>query len=167
MDWVEYEQRVARVVSKLRRQVPGLESDAVRSGRDSRIPGASGYRHQIDVSVSTPQCLLLVECKRWRRKVGLNAVLAFYARLVDIEKAMGNHNRNIVAAIATASGFTRGALQLAEHFAVERWHVHNEDEFVCRIMDVIGLGLGDAAGFGTKVQTQVLRGGDSQGTQDR
>ena len=159
MDSAEYEQRVAMVVGKLRCGMPELEGPDIDAGSRNKIRGASGHRHQIDVSVSTPQRLLLVECKRWHAKVSLSAALVFYARIVDIGKAMDDQNKSIVAALASASGFTRGAAQFADGVAVARWHVQNEDEFVCRIMDVIGLGLRDNAGFSDSVRWELRRGG--------
>jgi hypothetical protein len=41
---------------------------------DLRLRGASGVRHQIDVTVGDNKTRLLVECKQYDKKIGLGIV---------------------------------------------------------------------------------------------
>jgi len=66
-----------------------LRSPGIQSGSSNRRAGVSGYRHQIDISAEYERpgerCLLLVECKDWKNKITLGAVLVFLGRVADIE----------------------------------------------------------------------------------
>ena len=58
MDWAKYEALMSRVAEKVRQGIPELSSSAIRFGRTNYIEGASGYHHQIDVSVAAPAVAL-------------------------------------------------------------------------------------------------------------
>jgi hypothetical protein len=157
VDSDEYEELVSRLASKLQSQMPALAGGAVAFGPTNRIEGASGYLHQIDVSVDTHAVLLLLECKYWQRPVDTVGMLAFCARHVDI-KAKVNEQKNVMAALATINGFDPGAEQLAKFFAVELWHVLNENEFVCRVGCAVSVGVVDHLSFSDRVVATVQRG---------
>ena len=80
----EYEDLVGEIAGKLARRL-GDEAE-VQKGRDNRIEGASGFAHQIDVSVQVGGGLHLMECKLWRKKVGVEPVLVLAARVTDIRE---------------------------------------------------------------------------------
>lgn len=73
---------------------------------DLRLRGASGVRHQIDVTVGPLRKRLLVECKHYDKKVGLGIVRDFFGVVEDI-KPDG-------AVVVTTVGFTRDAVKYAE-----------------------------------------------------
>jgi hypothetical protein len=82
----------------------------VKISRNRKIIGvASGHKHQIDIVVefkfSKFKIVVLVECKKYGRKVGIDDVLEFAARIRDI----GAHKGVIVS----TSGFQEGALKIA------------------------------------------------------
>jgi hypothetical protein len=59
-------------------------------GHLNKIPGKSGFEHQIDVSIEYisqdgTHRLKLIECKNFSEyKIGLDTALTFFARMVDI-----------------------------------------------------------------------------------
>lgn len=160
MDSVEYEELVSSVAQKVRVGMPQLHGSAIGFGATNRIQGASGYHHQIDVSLEAARILLLVECKNWQKKVDTVAILAFCARFIDITARLDNQKK-VVAALATLKGFDPGAVQLAEFFGVDLWHVTNEQEFVCRIEHVVSVGLVDSGGVSDRVLIKAVRAGNA------
>ena len=160
MDSAEYEKLVSRVAQKIRHRMPELEGSAIGFGPTNRIQGASAYHHQIDVSVEGAKVLLLAECKCWQKKVDTGAVLTFCARRIDITAGLSDE-KTVVGALATTKGFDPGAVQLAKFFGVDLWHVLNEQEFVCRLEDVVSVGVVDSAGSSDRVLIKVMRAGNS------
>ncbi len=73
---------------------------------DLRLRGASGVRHQIDVTVGDDRRRLLVECKQYDGKVGLSVVRDFWAVVDDVVPDE--------AFVVTTVGFTRDAIRFAE-----------------------------------------------------
>jgi hypothetical protein len=144
------------VAEKVREGIPGLQGRAtVGHGQTNRCLGASGYRHQIDVSVESATVLLLVECKCWNKQVDPEAILAHFGRRHDIEQAPGG--KRVVAALATVKGFGPGAVQLADYFRVELWKVKNIREFVCRVEGVLSVGLPPQfAGLSNRVMMRLV-----------
>jgi hypothetical protein len=160
MDSAQYEELVSRVAQKVRDGMPRLQSSAIGFGQTNRIQGASGYHHQIDVSVEAASVLLLVECKCWQTGVDTVNTLAFCARCIDITARLDNQKK-VVAALAAMKGYDPGAVQLANFFGVKLWKVMNEQEFVCRVMEVVSVGLVNHAGVFDRVLVKVVRAGDS------
>jgi hypothetical protein len=70
---------------------------------------ATGHSHQVDVSlegsIAGARFIILVECKLYRRRVGLEKVMALAFRLWDT-----GANKGIVV---SASGFQRGSFKIA------------------------------------------------------
>ncbi len=83
-EWEEYEALCRDLVQSLYAEAEGMEPERVGKGRRNRIPGDSGYCHQIDVSVDGPGDLILVECKFWNKPIPVDAILAFLMRVQDI-----------------------------------------------------------------------------------
>jgi len=109
--------------------------DELTSGATSfsgvQVAGASGFDHQIDVSVLTPTNLAIVECKHWSDPIDAEPVLAFAARLSDIRAA--NPGLKIHASLVSTKDATRGATKLAEYFGVSLDVVLNECEFAVEL----------------------------------
>lgn len=100
--------------------------------------GKSGHNHQIDVSVefllAGTKIIILVECKTYSRKVGINDLLEFVTRLEDI----GAHKGICV----TTVGFQVGAIAIAKSKGVAlvkacdlgaEWGIINESP-ICKII---------------------------------
>jgi hypothetical protein len=88
-------------------------------GASNKITGASGFHHQIDVSLKSESHLYLFECKLLSRaKVSVELVLVLAARLTDIKKA--HQHLEVKATLVSSVGFTRGAEKLAIHFDIGR-----------------------------------------------
>src|SRR5258706_12545028 len=83
----EYEQLVADIAGGIREGAADLQDLVLASAGANRLPGASSYRHQIDVSLEGPKRVFLIECKRWDEKVGVEEVLVLAARASDILQA--------------------------------------------------------------------------------
>ena len=122
-DWVLYERRVAGLLGDFTNalRMQGLESSRTSSGQRNKIPGASGYEHQIDVSLeclgsSERRLLILCECKMWRRSINVAAVLAFLGRIVDIQEV---YQGDIEAHIITPFGPQSGARKVADHYKIQ------------------------------------------------
>ncbi len=134
-----YEQLVARVAGAVIDHVEGAGSAKIAFGRSSTVAGASGYRHQVDVVAETPEALLLLECKCWRRRVGVPALLTFAARVADIRQA--RTGQRVTAGLATKVGFQKGAQTLAQHYEISTDLVRGADDFVIRYKDSLNLGI--------------------------
>ncbi len=103
----------------------------VRGGMRNRILGASGYGHQIDVSIHSPSAIHLIECKHWTHRVGVQAVLTHSGRLIDIQA--GHPEMVVTAAIVSAKPVTRGASSLAKHFGLAIDSVKWADDYTVRL----------------------------------
>ena len=102
-----YEEVVERLL-KLAVQRDGHND--VQTHRLRRYRGKSGHEHEIDVSfeltVAGLRFLIVAECKRYKRRVGIDDVMEFAYRIRDI----GAHKGVLV----TTSGFQDGAIDVAK-----------------------------------------------------
>ncbi len=77
---------------------------------NTKIKGLSGYEHQIDVvyrfTIWRTEILVIVECKQYQNKVGVDDLLEFRARIEDIKAHKG--------IFVTSSGFQSGAVKFAK-----------------------------------------------------
>lgn len=77
--------------------------------RNYRVRGRSGRRRQLDVtisqSVASIPLFIVLECKRYKRPVGIEKVEAFVTKLRDVKADVG--------VMISASGFDEGALASA------------------------------------------------------
>ena len=110
-----YESLVDELVSGIRHKTT-LEGYVQGSGPGNRIAGASGYRHQIDLSVLGPKDLFLFELKCWHLAVGVSEVLVLAARLNDIAAAYPS--RTVHASMVSLRQPSRNVPPLARHFRV-------------------------------------------------
>jgi hypothetical protein len=111
----EYEQIVSEIAQSIFERVEGTAPHQVKYGKKNRWVGASGYRHQIDVSVQSHQDLILVECKYWNKNVPAHAILTFFARVYDIRPTF---NGQVHPVIVTKVGFQAGAEPLAAYYNI-------------------------------------------------
>lgn len=111
MEWESYEQLTAAIYKALGKK-SGIAIDCY--GRQCKVTGKSGIRHQIDVLVSQSNGLQVlrtaIECKYWSKKVGKEVVAALDSCVRDsgIDKGV----------IVSKMGFTKPAIQLAQQMNV-------------------------------------------------
>jgi len=139
MKFDEYEALVKHLFAALVEQIDGLPADAVGYGRRNRHTGASGFKHQIDVSIRTVAELHLIECKYWKRQVTPGALLCLAARAHDIRVA--NPGCAVKSALATTKGQSAGVNKLAEFFKVTLQRVGSPEEFALKYRDQIHLSV--------------------------
>ena len=137
MKFNEYENLVKQLFASLVEHVDGLPCNSAKGGRTNHEMGASGYQHQIDVSVRTATELHLIECKYWKRRVTPDALLSLAARVQDIRKA--NPGWTVKGAVATTQGYSAGVAKLAEFFNVTLQRVGSAQEFAFDYRNQINL----------------------------
>jgi len=75
-----------------------------------KMKGLSGFEHQIDVAYRFRlweiEILVIVECKQYRNRVGIDDLLEFRSRIEDLRAHKG--------ILITSSGFQSGALEFAD-----------------------------------------------------
>ena len=127
MNFKEQEAFVAAMACNMATAHEGAANVTMRSGRSNRIAGASGFLHQIDVSVHTETDLVLYECKYWGVNVDPEAVLAFAARGGDIQRAHPHYAVSLNVVVSQA--LSPGAQQLAQAFGIKCFVVKSAAEF--------------------------------------
>lgn len=145
----EYENVVATLVETL----DSIFSGKVRKGRTNLVRGASGFEHQIDVSIDTPKGLVLMECKRLKRHVGVSHALTLAARRLDIQQA--NPKRPVFASMVSMQEVQVGALKVADHFDVSIDQVLTLDSYAVTIIDRHYAGLAENVGFSDSAEATV------------
>ena len=150
----EYENVVAGIVSGICQSAPELGGLRLGSGRANRLPGASGYKHQIDVSLSGSENIYLVECKRWEHKIGVDEVMVLAARATDIIQA--NSGVTFQAILASTVGATRGAKTLANYFQIQLEIVRSAHEFGMRIGKNVRVGIAETLRLGDSLACTVI-----------
>jgi hypothetical protein len=131
----EYETLVHRLVDELAQSTGSCADAQVNGGCQNKVIGASGFSHQIDVSLHAGSTVVLVESKLWLAPVDAEAVLTLAARLVDIRAA--NPTATVHASLVSTKGVTRGAEQLARYFGVSLDVVANEREYAIRLSNQV------------------------------
>ena len=125
----EYEVLVANLVRALTASVSRLAHVEIHAGSTNRLPGASGYSHQIDLSMhdQAQARLFIVEAKCWKEVVGVDALLTLASRQADIQ---AHHPElKVHASIVSTRPVSRGAAKLAKHFGIGTDTVASEAEF--------------------------------------
>ena len=113
----EFEKIVAKIAGEIKNFSGNLDNAVIRHGAKNRIAGASGFKHQIDISIEIPtKRLLLVECKRYKSKVALKDMLILVARIDDIQKRKGI---DVTGIFFTTVGYTRPAKKVGSFNNIE------------------------------------------------
>lgn len=150
MDSTDYEKVVAEIAKSLVRQVEGRDDPPIGWGPTNKIQGASGHKHQIDVSYNDPAGnLFLVECKYWNSLVEAGGVLTFLGRIVDIKKA--RPSATVLGAMATTIGYQSGALLIANYWRIDPQLVRSPDDFGMKyktlfVQGIVGQSAGNRVG---------------------
>ena len=146
MNSSRYEHLVANLAGAIASGYAPKMEVRVNRGATNRVRGASGYSHQIDVTVQETGRLLLIECKCWNKKIDPEAVLAFAARVLDIRAA--EDAREVTGRLVTTVGATDGVESLCKYFGIGVDNVTSEHEYALRIWS--------KAGFGSVVADQAV-----------
>ena len=125
-----YENLAQTIISQLRDQ---RKDSSIKVSR-SRVAGASGYHHQIDVSVCATNDLTLLECKCWNKKIDPEAVLCLAARVRDIQAGKKPTPVKVTGAIVTKIGLGEGAGTVARYLDVCVYTVRNQHDFGVRLL---------------------------------
>jgi len=139
----EYEEVTGQIARSIFEQVEGVKSESVAYGKKNRWRGASGYNHQIDVSVRGVQDIWLIECKCWKSKVRPESVLTFAARIWDIRDGQARDVK-LHPSLITTRGFQPGAEILARFFGIRLDYVNSLNEFLIRFKQAILAGVTDS-----------------------
>jgi hypothetical protein len=147
----EYEKTVRDLAELLHGSFGDGEIQRLTWGKSSIVVGLSGQPHQIDVVLEDKSNVLLVECKLWSHKVDLPTFLTHVGRLSDVAGTFDY--KNVVGVVATSVGFDPGPETVAQHRAIELWHVTSPQEFVLRYRQHRHIGLVEHAKIPTPVVT--------------
>lgn len=118
--WSDYEELVGNVCRDIARGDLSLLPDHLREELHGsggiryygacEVSGKSGHRHQFDAMMSLTclgtRIVIVIECKYYKDRVGIEDVLEFSARLEDVAAHKG--------IMVTPKGYTDGALKTAE-----------------------------------------------------
>ena len=118
------------LASKLTHTTATLQYHKTHDARN-REAGASGFKHQIDVTIKAPDFLLLIECKHLARPIGASTVLVLASRFADIKAA--NLSTNVYASVVSMQVPTKGAVRLASSFGVDLHVVASIEDYALRI----------------------------------
>ena len=153
----EYEQLVSEIAEGICQSAPDLHRLALGSGHSNRIFGASGYSHQIDVSLQETGRIFLIECKRWKDRIGVAEVLVLAGRASDIKAC--SPECSVAAILVSMRGASQGAQQLAQHFGIAIEIATSASEFGLRIGKFAHQGLSDGLRMTAHPELTVLRKG--------
>ena len=153
----EYERLVAEIVDGISQSAPELSALSLGWGRTNKVAGASGYSHQIDVSLVGTGGIFLLECKKWNKRAGVEAVLALVARASDILSA--NPTCTVVATLVSSVGFTRGAKLVANYYNVKLEHVESAHVYGLQLGRRAQVGVSGGAVLSDYAEAHVYRNG--------
>lgn len=151
----EYEVLLADIAQGIQQRQLDLSPLRLGSGRSNRVMGASGYKHQIDVSLQDLNRLFIIECKRWDKRIGVAELLILASRTTDIQKQHSSYT--VTPILATTKGATFGACKLADHFNVAIEIVKSAHEFGLRLGSFIHQGVAEGMGLNDEVKCAITR----------
>jgi hypothetical protein len=142
MTAAEYETVVRDIAEALVSKATPPGPPEVYCGKAKLWPGASGYAHQIDVSLEGADYIVWIECKKWSSRVEVPAMLTFAARLVDLRAE--NTGKQCYGFMVTTCGFESGVKTIAVYFDVELYRVQSATDFAMQFRDRALVGASDS-----------------------
>jgi len=116
----DYEIFIHELVKSINKEERNIE--CLETGKLNKIQGASGCKHQIDVSFvdkSFPvPTLILIECKNKPSKSVEKAEVATHKAIVDDIKNSSNNPGNVIGVFAYAEKARKGAKQFGSYYGV-------------------------------------------------
>lgn len=113
----EYEQMISVISQEITNDTKLRDTGIEQFGKKNLWLGASGFPHQIDVSIHNHTDILLIECKCWGNVIRAIEFLTFLGRLIDIKDNPKNQNLNVRGAIVTTKGWQSGVEKLVRHYS--------------------------------------------------
>jgi hypothetical protein len=150
----EYERLVANIVGGICAADQRFKQPDIKKRRTNRIRGASGFEHQIDVSLGQPGVLYLIECKCWKRKIGVAEMLVLVSRARDIQE--NDKGVSIMPIIVSQAGPTRGAKLIGQRFHVKIARAKSAREFGLQLGQSIFSATGEPLGLRDTVSVAVV-----------
>ena len=150
----EYEKIVFEIVEGINEAEP-KGALCPQYGSRNRVIGLSGYKHQIDVSLTVGRSLYLLECKRWSGKVGVAEILVLAGRISDIQAAHPNHI--VKGLMVSTTRATRGADQLTKHFNIQIELATSAHEYGIRIGTTVLVGAAEQVGFRDYCSAEIIK----------
>jgi hypothetical protein len=113
----EYEKLISEISHEMTNS-PELRAQAkIRFGRENKWTGASGFDHQIDVSMESSTQILLIECKHWpERNIEPEAFLTIWGRVLDIENGPSANEKRVRGVLVGPKDFNEGVYKLANFY---------------------------------------------------
>ena len=139
----EYEIVVAELGEKLFNLVKPKNDFIVNSGNSNKWMGISEYSHQIDVSMESPNLILLIECKNWDYNVNVPSFLTFLARVIDIRSK--HKGKEVYGKVVTTKGYQAGVQLLASYYKIDLDKVKNYQEYLLKFKHYGIFGVADRA----------------------
>ena len=122
---------VNKIAGEIKKFSANLDDAVIGHGAKNKIAGASGFKHQIDVSIEIPmKRLLLVECKRYKSKVALKDMLVLIGRIDDIRK---KKNIDVTGVFFTTVGYTWPAKKVGDYNNIELNTIENVRYFAAQL----------------------------------
>ena len=153
-----YEHFVATLIQNI--QDSGRDISNLSSGGKNKITGASGHRHQIDVSFLDSSCpmptLVLIECKHPhnpKKRIDNPVVKVLYATMRDIRDHTETPS-NVLGIIMSSVPFRSGAKTLARHWSILLHKVSPDPPYNFRYEDIIQVALADHLGMTDRVEVK-------------
>jgi hypothetical protein len=157
MTGVRYEALVQAMVQEFKEITKDFGTYKVKGGTKNHFRGASRFPHQIDVTISNPTDLLLIECKCLEKeKVEAEPVLVLAARICDIRAA--NPTTRVHGSIVSMREVSSGARLLAKYFCIEIDTVRNLHEYAIRVFNHIFAGFLETAQATDTLNADVTSG---------
>jgi hypothetical protein len=110
-----YEALCHDLVAGITRGTP-LQDYILKSGARNRVAGASGYKHQIDLSLVGEERLFLFELKCLYKSIGVAEILILAARFSDISAAFPGHK--VLASIVSTKRPSKNVFPLSRQFGL-------------------------------------------------
>ena len=111
-----YEKLVAQLVAGLLSGT-AMSHYTIASGAGNKILGASGYKHQIDLSVTDSKTIYFFELKCLQRSIGVEEILVLASRQADI--LANNPNLQVFSSMVSMRRPSRNVPGLAKQFGIQ------------------------------------------------
>lgn len=111
----------------------------------------------------TSTWLVLVECKRWERRITVKEVLVLASRAADIRAAIeaAELERQVWVSLATTEGASSNAALLARQFKISLDRVRSAREYAVRLRYHVNLAQHDGLLISDRVDVDCARGSDA------
>lgn len=130
---------------------------SVRGGGGNHVRGASGHRHQIDVSIHSDSEIVLIECKHIGKNLEPQHVLTHAARLLDIRA--GHPGHRVSASVVSIKSGSIGAKRIGDYFGVQVDYALNLEDYCITLKDRHHIGVISVANATDSAEADVMRRG--------